>query len=96
MDENFMKKLQLLRDDCGFPFKINSGYRCKKHNDKVSKKSMGDHARGLAVDVAITDRYKREDFIGGRYKLEYFNDMAIAKTFIHIAKGRTKSGIGIY
>ena len=32
MSEEFMVKLQKLRDECGFALPINSGYRCAKHN----------------------------------------------------------------
>ncbi len=32
MNEDFMMRLQQLRDACNFPLHINSGYRCEKKN----------------------------------------------------------------
>ena len=32
MNEDFMMKLQQLRDACNFPLHVNSGYRCEKKN----------------------------------------------------------------
>ena len=96
MDEEFMNKLQFVREQCNFGFKVNSGYRCKTHNEKVSKRSMGDHARGLAVDIACTDRYKRALMLKYALATEYFKDIAIDKKFIHLGKGKNTQGIGVY
>ena len=91
-----MVRLQALRESCNFGFKINSGYRCEKHNSKVSKNSKGDHARGLAVDVSCDHRYKRAKILLYALNSRYFKDVAIDKGFIHLGKGKKKQGIGIY
>ena len=96
MDKEFVNKLQELRTSCGFGFKINSGWRCDEHNSKVSKNSMGDHPRGLAVDVHCTDRYKRAKLLQLAINSGYFKDIAISKTFIHLGKGKVEQGIGVY
>ena len=96
MDTEFMAKLQILRTHCGFPFVVTSGYRCKAHNDEVSPNSQGDHTRGLAVDIKIKDRYKRATILQKALNIGYWKDIAIAKDFIHLGKGRTKQGIGVY
>ena len=96
MDEEFMNKLQLLRTHCNFGFKVNSGYRCEKYNAEVSSNSMGDHARGLAVDISVKDRYKRTKLILIALNLGYFHDIAIHKTFIHLGKGKGQQGVGVY
>ena len=95
MDSAFMANLQEIRELCRFGFKVNSGYRCDSHNAKVSKSSRNDHTRGKAVDIHMPDRYKRAKLL--KYLLDsgYFNDIAIAKTFIHIGKGRSKAGVGV-
>ena len=59
MNQEFMNNLQSLREICAFGFKINSAYRCEKHNSSVSKNTRGQHAQGLAVDISMKDRYKR-------------------------------------
>ena len=96
MDDTFMEKLQLLRDKCSFGFKINSGYRCEKHNAEVSPNSKNQHTHGLAVDISLKDRYKRYTFLYYALDMGFFKDIAIAKTFIHLGKGNKQNGIGIY
>lgn len=76
--------LDKMREECGFPFIINSGLRTKEENDKL-KDSASDsaHLSGLAVDISIKDSIKR-------YKLVQvalnngINRLGIADTFIHI------------
>ena len=96
MDRAFMEELQKVRSACDFPFRVNSGYRCEKHNAIVSKNSMNDHTEGLAVDIHCNDRNKRARFLMHLLVNSYFKDIAIAKTFIHIGKGRSHQGLGVY
>ena len=49
MDEEFMEALQMLRSTVGKPFKINSGYRCPKHNEDVG--GGLPHPTGKAADI---------------------------------------------
>jgi zinc D-Ala-D-Ala carboxypeptidase len=53
MDENFMEKLEAIREECGFPFKISSAYRCEKHNIRVGGKTGSAHSKGHAVDIVV-------------------------------------------
>ena len=56
MDEHFISRLQDLRDKCGFPFRITSGYRCPLHPIEAAKKEAGRlsaHSTGLAADIAV-------------------------------------------
>lgn len=47
-----------LREMCGFPLKVTSGYRCPVHNQNVSTTGPnGPHTTGLAADLAV-DRGK--------------------------------------
>lgn len=52
MDQEFMKKLQKIRDVVG-PMVITSGYRCEQHPAEKSKVKPGWHNKGRAVDVAM-------------------------------------------
>ena len=96
MDSTFMATLQRIREQCGFGLKVNSGYRCESHNAEVSKNSRNDHTRGKAVDIHMTRRYRRAKLLKYLLNSGYFNDIAISKTFIHIGKGRDRSGVGVY
>ena len=96
MDDEFMNNLQEIRTICGFGFRVNSAYRCEEYNNKVSNNSRGQHATGYAVDISMKDRYKRYALLKEAIASEYFKDIAIAKTFIHIGRGKSKPGIGVY
>ena len=96
MNVKFMATLQRIREQCGFGFRINSAYRCAKYNAKVSNNTRGQHATGQAVDVSMKDRYKRYEILKKAINAEYFKDVAISKTFIHIGRGNVENGVGVY
>jgi len=96
MDYAYMVDLQELRTLCNFGFKVNSGYRCESHNAKVSKNSQNDHVKGMAVDIHMTNRYKRAKLLKNLLNSGDFKDIAIAKTFIHIGRGKAAQGVGVY
>ena len=96
MDDEFMRNLQEIRTICDFGFRVNSAYRCAEYNAKVSKNTRGQHATGQAVDISATNRYKRHAILKEAILNNYFKDIAIAKTFIHLGEGNTNHGIGVY
>ena len=51
-DQEFMDWLDVVRHECGFPFIINSGYRCPKHPIERAKSKPGSHTTGRAVDIS--------------------------------------------
>ena len=51
MPQWFIDKLDALREQCGFPLTITSGYRCPKYNSRFGGKAP--HESGLAVDIGI-------------------------------------------
>ena len=59
LDEQFMDKLQTLRENVGFGLTVSSGYRDKTHPIEHAKikegkaPNGGAHASGKAVDLAI-------------------------------------------
>lgn len=58
IDPALINALDYLRDKCGFPLKVTSGYRCPVHNQNVSTTGPnGPHTTGLAADLAV-DRGK--------------------------------------
>lgn len=54
INEQFMVKIESLREQLGFPFIVTSGYRCKKHPIEARKASPGTHTTGRAVDLAVS------------------------------------------
>lgn len=61
IDSAFVDMLDELREVCGFPLRVTSGYRCAKHNAEVS--STGDdgpHTTGRAADLAVARKQAYE------------------------------------
>ena len=50
-DEDFLKTLNKIREECGFPFPISSGYRSPLHPIEQRKAQVGTHTTGKAVDI---------------------------------------------
>ncbi len=54
IDGTFIDKLDELRERCGFPIPITSGYRCPEWNQKVSTTGpAGPHTTGHAADLGV-------------------------------------------
>ncbi|HDZ38410.1 MAG TPA: DUF882 domain-containing protein [Marinobacter sp.] len=55
MTVELMDNLQALRNLCGFPLKVNSGFRCPDYNDRIASSGRdGPHTLGAAVDIGIS------------------------------------------
>lgn len=63
------------------PFKINSGYRCPKHNKEVGSTS-DNHPSGHGSDIEAKTNRKRIKILTGLIKAG-FKRIGIHKTFIH-------------
>jgi len=63
------------------PFKMNSGYRCRKHNLEVGSTSE-NHPSGHAGDIECTESWQRIRILIGLIKAG-FKRIGIHKTFIH-------------
>ena len=79
----FVLKLDELREACGFPFVITSGYRSPDHPLEAVKEIPGTHAQGIAADIKITSSAQRYSIIKGA--LEHgFTGLGVAGDFIHL------------
>ena len=54
IDEPFMEKIEALREELGFPFPVNSAYRCRDHAIEARKKAPGAHSTGHAIDIGVS------------------------------------------
>ena len=53
LSEPFLAHMDRLREACGFPLVVNSGFRCPDYNEKISHTGRtGPHTIG-AVDFAV-------------------------------------------
>lgn len=54
MCPEFLTMIDDLRDKCGFPFIISSGYRSPEYNEQVSSSGRtGPHTTGKAADISV-------------------------------------------
>ena len=89
--------VQKIRDKLGSPIKINSGYRCQKHNVEVGGVKNSKHALGLAADLSckegafilyaiIADMKARGELPELDYAILYTK-----KNFVHVDCGGVRS-----
>lgn len=51
-EQDFMEKVQAIRDRAGFPFTVTSAARCPNYNSQVSSTGRtGPHTTGRAIDI---------------------------------------------
>ena len=63
--DEFVRKLDIARDIAGIPFNINSGFRCKKHNEAVGGVENSSHLKGIAADILVKDENSRFKILEG-------------------------------
>ena len=83
MQDEFIHALDALRSECGFPFKITSGYRSLKHSIEAKKSKPGTHAQGIAADIAVADGNQRYLVVKNAMALG-FSGVGVAKSFVHV------------
>lgn len=84
--------LDLARTAAGVPFRVNSGWRCPKHNKEVGGAENSRHLLGLAADVALPEgmifakfhEVMKAFFSRPGYELKAYVD----RGFIHVAVPR--------
>lgn len=91
MNQGFLDQLDLARETAGIPFKINSGYRTKKHNEIVGGRVGSSHLKGLAADIGYRGSRERYLILHGLIKAG-LNRIGIANTFIHVDSDNKKDG----
>lgn len=95
MEPSFIKKLDKLREVCGFPFYITSGFRSKNHSAEKSKQNPGSHCRGIAADIAVTGGRQRMQIVKQAAALN-FTGIGVAKGFVHVDTRDTNSVLWSY
>ena len=99
MDKDFLEKLDYARGNAGVPFKINSGYRTKEWNTKITGRIGSDssHLKGLAVDIHCNNSRDRALIINALMEVGV-NRFGIARTFIHadVDKNKDQDVIWLY
>ena len=95
MKPEFIHSLDELREQCGFPFTITSGYRSERHSIEAAKQTPGTHARGIAADIAVANGAQRRALIKHAMELG-FGGIGVAKTFVHVDIRTTEPVVWAY
>ena len=77
-------RLQKLRDLCGFPLSVTSGYRCKLHNSAVGGAPGSKHLEGIAADISWMNKTPEEKHTMLRHAVPLFNGIGLHKQFLHV------------
>ena len=90
MDIDFVKTLQNLREEYGGPMRVNSGFRCKKHNNSIGSSDSSSHLWGMASDISVTDSVLRYRMIQCAQKIGIVR-IGIGGDFIHFDTDNKKA-----
>lgn len=83
IDPYFVECLDALRDVCGFPFVITSGYRSPNHSIEKKKERPGTHAQGIAADIKVSNGHQRYVLIRNAMDMG-FKGIGLESGFIHV------------
>lgn len=79
-----------LREVCGIPLIVNSGARCKAHNEAIGASDTSSHIDGLAVDFKCDISNNRYIILSSAIKLG-IQRIGLHKKFIHIDIARDRA-----
>ncbi len=82
MCPEFLKALSHLRQICGFPFIITSGFRSEKHSVEKAKKTPGTHSQGIAADIKVSGGQQRLAIV--KHASAMGMSVGVAKSFVHV------------
>ena len=84
IEDSLLLKIDELRERCGFPFIITSGYRSLAHPIERDKKTnTGTHAQGIAADIKVIDGVQRFKIVEEAIKMG-FTGIGVASNFVHV------------
>ena len=90
MDEEFLLDLDAARGLAHYPFIIDSGFRCPKHNSDLKGSSpTSSHLIGLASDIFTPNSEARYKVLNGLI-LVGFKRIGIGRNFIHADRDKDK------
>ena len=95
IQDEFVHALDKLREECGFPFKITSGYRYPTHSAEADKEKPGQHTFGIAADIAVEGGAQRFLIVSKALELG-FSGIGVAKSFVHVDTRTTNPMLWCY
>jgi len=84
MEDDFIKKIDQLRSNLGWPLIVTSGYRDCSHSAEINKTNGGGyHTKGVACDFTVLGGKQRYEIVKQSMRLG-FTGIGVAKTFVHL------------
>ena len=91
----FIHKLDTLREVCGFPFIVTSGYRSPNHSAERHKKNGGGtHTQGIAADIKVVGGAQRLQIV--KFATAMGFSVGVAHTFVHVDIRKTPQMLWCY
>lgn len=83
MDFGFVKKLDIVREGCGIPLIVDSGFRTVLHNVMVGGELDSAHLTGEAADIRCLSSHTRFLIVTNAVRLG-FKRIGIGERYIHL------------
>lgn len=83
MKQDFMNRLDTVRDVTGIPLVITCAYRSREYDLAKGRSGNSAHTRGMAVDIRCTTSANAFKIVQAALKVG-FTRIGIGKTFIHL------------
>ena len=93
MRDDFLLALERLRTAWGRPILINSGYRCKDHNQKIGGAAKSQHMLGKAADLNTLDLNEKDRLSFHALCRKEFTGIGISPVFIHVDIAGTRDWV---
>lgn len=89
VDPSSLMALDELRFRLGFPLRVNSGYRCPIHNERVGGARHSFHTRGKAFDLWLPSDPQRT-FVAFMAARVGFSGIGVYRHFLHVDTGPSR------
>jgi uncharacterized protein YcbK (DUF882 family) len=83
MNLDFLQYMDELRERCGFPLVITSGYRDVTHPVEAKKDKPGFHSKGVAADVSATTGDLKYIIVNQAMEMGFYG-IGVHRAFIHL------------
>ncbi len=99
IDQRVINMCQVIRDAVGVPVIVNSGYRCKVHNEHVGGVRDSFHTHGLAADLTCKKGGKalyiaiQKLWHDGKLPNLQWCKYYVSRNFVHIDCGKKRKNI---
>lgn len=84
MHFTFILYLQAMRDHFGKPIVVTSGFRCKKHNEKIGGSPNSMHMKGMAADIRVHNSNERFELVDAAIKAGFKRIGIYMNAHIHV------------